>query len=191
MINLLNEYDKWGENENSFIKKTILNEMEDYINRRLSKYYDKIYYNDLKQEYSIFILKTIDKLGNKDHFFTYLKMQSPTVIPRIIRRLQDTIKIPVNKADKGYCIPVISNNQVNNDDEKYDIYDEIIVKNDNCIELYLSILQYANEREKEIIKYRLQGYNCDEIGKKFNISRIRVNQILQALKNKLIKNQVI
>lgn len=191
MINLLNEYDKWGENENNFIKKTILNEMEGYINHRLSKYYDKIYYDDLKQEYSIFILKTIDKLGNKDHFFTYLKIQSPIVIPRIIRKLQDTIKIPVNKADKGYCIPVISNNQINNYDEEYNIYDEIVVKNDSCTELYLSILQYANERAKEIIKYRLQGYNYDEIGKKFNISRTRVDQILQALKNKLIKNQVI
>lgn len=166
-MKLTKEQQKLVEDNHSliyFYAKKYKVSIEDYYDvLALALCYAASNYNPKKGAFSTLAIKTMNfKMMSE---FAYNTKQSQIPIDKITyyenpRNLENTI--PLNESPERIVVDRISYND----------------KLNNILNLT------NNEKHKNILKYRLQGLTCKEIGKKVNITHQNVSMTLKKLKIK-------
>lgn len=188
--NLIQLYNKFGLNENNFIENKIIELYEYNINYFLRKHKTKSYYEDLKQELRICLLKCIRKYNpNKcTKFSTYVFRSMINIMDRKIKS-QKLIRLPSNVHDNLNYSEILSN-IIDNNGVEYNIYDDIECQRYNINELKCSLPKYKGLK-KFVLEKRIQGYSDSEIAKMSSKSTQWISTVRQEIKNDITKGMLV
>lgn len=187
---LVEMYGKFGENEDRFIEETIINKYEKHIVFFLKKYEECNYYEDLKQELRISIIKSIRKYNkNKSSFFVYCRA---SILKTLFRkkRYQHLIRIP-EYLDLKSNIVLVNSNYVKTNNGRNDyvnifeyVKDKISINYD-IIDRYHVARSLLSNRQYHILKLHCLGFSNRQIGKTLHLSDASISIELKTIKNKL------
>lgn len=191
ITNLVKMYNKFGEMENKFIEETVLNDYEKHINFLLRKYEQCNFYEDLKQELRIGLIKSIRNFNLKERSCTFFTYSNRAMINTLVRkkRYQYLIRIPEYLNIKNYKIYVDSNYipVKKGEDDYINKYDFIVSDdyNHDIISLYETSKKFINPRQYNILKLHCLGFSNRQIGKTLHLSDASISIELKTIKNKL------
>ena len=173
--NLVEMYNQYGENENRFIERKVIDLSKGYIDHLTSRYITKEYYEDLRQELTIALVLSVRKYSkdSKANFETYAYRAMNNSNIETYRYLNEHLKW------EDYAVPTTSN---------------IVTKNDKTVDLYgykcEALIYRANlnsltKREKTILEMRYQGYTYGEIANNLDCAIETVKKYLRRATTKV------
>ena len=190
---LLTMYKKDGSEEDSFIEGAIIQHYENYISKMCSRYRNKHYYHDLKQELRIALMESIRRYDfnrSKAKFSTYVYSCLHNTITRHIRYHQP-IRIPEYLDWKEHKKDVVSSVITTAKGTSLDIYDVTEYKYKDYSEFYHNLnvaKRYLKQDEYEQVKLLAMGVPSSHVAKKFNVTpqamKWRMKVICSKLKGK-------
>lgn len=157
-----------------------------YILRNFEKFN---YYEDMKQEVLIALIKAIRTydIGCSIKFSTYAVNSMRYIVYRKMR-YQQLIRVPEYLDLNENCINVHSNWMKNKNNEDFNIYDIVLSEGFPMINYDINIYtmkENLSDREFEVAYMYYLGYKQADISRVLNVTTTRIGQIMGNIKNKL------
>ena len=190
---LLTMYKKDGSEEDGFIETAIIQHYETYISKICSKYRNRHYYQDLKQELRIALMEGVRKYDinkSKAKFPTYVYSCLQNAIIRHIRDYQP-IRVPEYLDWKDHKKDVVPSIVKTSKGTLLDVYDIVEYKSKDYSEFYHNLniaKRYLKKDEYEQVEMLAMGVPSSRVAKKFNVTpqamKWRMGVIRRKLKGK-------
>lgn len=189
---LIKEYQHSNDKER--LEVEIIDLYEKTIGYILRNFEQFNYYEDMKQEVIIALIKAI-RTYNVDgdiKFSTYAVNHMRFIVYRKMR-YQHLIRIPEYLDLDENRIIVSSNWMKNKMNEDFNVYDMVITEGFSTINYDMNICimkKFLSKREFEVAYMYYLGYRQADISRELNVSTARIGQIMDSIKKKL-KNKYV